>query len=115
MSFEFTIVYYSLSMVSFINNTQDMTEVVDAFPKTLFLAKKMIGLENDNFKKYVTCNKCSKLYSFKDAFTIDENGRKQSKLCNHIEYPNHINQPVVYSLSEASTKNMRYIDTSCMS
>ena len=42
------------------------------------------------FTKWVVCTKCDTLYSYKDSFKM-VNGKKVSKKCSFVPYPNHPN------------------------
>ena len=44
--------------------------------------------KDDDFIIYVVCPKCDSIYEYDDCVVFSE-GRKQSKLCRHIAYPNH--------------------------
>lgn len=59
----------------------------DLFPQSLHAMYKSVKYE-DNFKKYIVCLKCSKLYTYNES--IETIGRqKSSKLCNWVRYPEH--------------------------
>lgn len=49
---------------------------------------KVLANSKSQFSKYVVCRKCFTLYDLNDCFLIVE-GRQQSKLCNHMCFPNH--------------------------
>ena len=40
------------------------------FPKSLHLLKKQLGIDKDEFMKYVVCPKCGTLYNFDDCYAF---------------------------------------------
>ena len=61
----------------------------DKFPKTLYKAKKRLGVQADTFAKYVSCTKCHTIYTLDDATNSNSNGVKVSKKCCYVRYSNH--------------------------
>ena len=59
------------------------------FPKSLYMMKKYLGFSKDTFEKYVICEKCGSLYTFKGCFVTNATGRCKPKLCNHIAFRHH--------------------------
>ncbi len=57
-------------------------------PSTLYRAKKFLGHPEDNFKTYVVCPSCHKLYTFSECCKY-ENRKKVSKTCTFVRYPSH--------------------------
>ena len=62
--------------------------LVNVFPKNLYSMSKILASNKVQFSQYVVCRKCFTLYDLSDCFVRVE-GRQQSRLCNHICYPNH--------------------------
>lgn len=62
--------------------------VTSLFPATLYKLYKYVGLQKDNFTKFVVCKKCYKLYRYEDCVLLIE-GQQQSRKCNNIIFPNH--------------------------
>lgn len=58
-----------------------------ALPKTLYSARKYLK-SSKRCVEYVVCPKCSTLYLL-EACIITQNRTRISKLCDHIEFPNH--------------------------
>jgi hypothetical protein len=58
------------------------------FPGTLYCLKKQLGLEKDNFKKYVVCPKCHSLYTFDQCYDTVGSCNKPKK-CSFVKFPNH--------------------------
>ena len=53
------------------------------------MIKKYLGLSRDTFEKYVICEKCGSLYTFKECFVTNTTGNSTPKLYNHIAFRNH--------------------------
>lgn len=81
--------------------------LVRVFPKNVYAMSKYIDSKKIQFLRYVVCKKCYKLYILEDC-VLNIEGRKQSKLCNHISFPNHklaymrrpCNEPLLKDISE---------------
>ena len=58
------------------------------FPKSVHLLRKQLGLDKDRFIKYVVCPKCHTLYNFDDCYEL-VCGRKVTKKCTFVQFPNH--------------------------
>ena len=58
------------------------------FPKSLHLLRKQLGIDEDKFIKYVVCSKCHSLYMFDDCYDTVR-GKRVSKKCSYVQYPNH--------------------------
>ena len=58
-------------------------------PSSLYLARKLIGTQEDSFTKFVTCPTCHKIYNINDCKEKQVNGKEVSKKCNHVEFPFH--------------------------
>ena len=59
----------------------------DAFPNSLYLARKMLGL-SDQFHNFVPCPKCHKLYQNQEVTNFQQEGNPTIMNCQHIEFPN---------------------------
>ncbi|XP_070551750.1 uncharacterized protein [Ptychodera flava] len=55
------------------------------FPSSLYLMRKFLKLDRDDFQKFAVCPKCQKLYDFGECVEI-VNGQTQVRLCNNIMY-----------------------------
>ena len=73
------LIRYFLYILVTVLAIDNLKPVLDAFPKSIYIAKKIVGLHCDEFTQYVVCPKCHKLYD------IDTNIRR----CRNIQYPNH--------------------------
>ena len=74
---------------SFSNNWLAMCAI--AFPWSLYLFRRQVGLVGDKFTKYVVCPTCCSLYKFEDCFRT-VNGKHVSKTCSFVRFPNHKQQ-----------------------
>jgi len=62
--------------------------ILEQFPATLYSCKRLIGLESDQFIKWVICQKCDAIYSHEQSIkTI--NGKTVSAKCKRVLFPNH--------------------------
>jgi hypothetical protein len=59
-----------------------------SFPKSYHGLKKYLGLETDNFVKYVVCTRCNSVYNFEECHT-KINGKTVSKNCLYAALPHH--------------------------
>lgn len=59
------------------------------FPRSVHLLRKQLGIDQDQFIKYVVCPKCHHLYNFDDCYDTNLLGKKVSKKCTFVQYPNH--------------------------
>ncbi len=80
-----------------------------AFPGSLYLFRKQIGLDGDKFTKYVVCPSCCALYKFEDSFRA-VGTRKVSKTCSFVRFPKHKQRRMrnpcgTTLLKEVTTKN----------
>jgi len=64
-------------------------EMGNAIPVTLQSLHHLLSLQNEDFVKYVVCPSCDSIYEFNDCVEVGRNGQKESKLCQHVRFPNH--------------------------
>lgn len=89
-----------------------METLVRVFPQSIYAMSKLIYGEKIRFLKYVVCRKCYKLYHIEECL-VDIEDRKQSKLCNHICFPNHTlaymrrpyREPLLKDIAETGSPN----------
>lgn len=82
------IIKYILTLMQFVFGMAEFCSMVEAFPETLHKARRFLDFQGDRFIKFVVCPKCHKLYTFEQAQVLLQ-GKKQSKLCDFVKYPNH--------------------------
>jgi len=78
-----------LSLIYKVVAIPQLNDIIDAFPNSLYVAKKMTELNSSPFVKYVSCSSCSSIYDPKDCSEITRTGIKQSKQCDYVRFPNH--------------------------
>ena len=83
--------------------------VVDQLPQTIATAKKLIGTDRDRFSKYASCPKCHTIYPLDSCKLVLGDKSVQSRLCCHIEFPNH---PQVHRRCPCDTLLMKTVRTS---
>lgn len=59
-----------------------------AMPVTFFSAQKLVGLNRDDFMKYVCCPKCSAIYEYEECIS-QTTGRDVPKHCSSCKFPRH--------------------------
>lgn len=60
-------------------------------PNTISSAQSYIFThQSEDIHYFVVCPSCDSIYEYEECFTFSH-GRKQSKCCKHIAYPNHPN------------------------
>ena len=62
--------------------------LADRFPSTVTKMYEYLGLNSNDFVKYVVCPKCEALYKYEECFVF-RLGRNQALTCQHVEFPNH--------------------------
>ncbi|XP_066299236.1 uncharacterized protein [Branchiostoma lanceolatum] len=65
-----------------------------AIPRTIYMFRKRLGLDRNDFDRYVVCPTCDSVYPVKDAVVTVRGGngealRKKSAKCSHVEFPRH--------------------------
>jgi len=69
-------------------NHDVLNQFADLFPGNLGSAQKLLGLSADDFQKYVSCKKCSSIYTYQDSSHMERNMRVSQK-CSYVMFPNH--------------------------
>lgn len=82
------IIGYFLTMLQFCLQGDRFNNVLEMFPDTLFKARKYVGFDKDEFFKFVVCPKCTRLFTYDQAY-VTENGIRKTNKCDFVEYPNH--------------------------
>lgn len=81
--------YNLLRLLSSISPSQPLLSMTECCPKTLYSVRKMLGLVDDQFLEYVVCPQCHSIYELSQCIQQDAIGRKSSKRCWYIRFPNH--------------------------
>ena len=72
------------------------------------MLKKDLNLSVDCFEKYVICEKCGSLYTFKETLDTSITGRITPKTCSHVSFQNH---PHVFQRKPCGNKLLQTIIT----
>lgn len=62
--------------------------VAATFPSSVYILWRTLGLQKDNFQRFVVCKKCYALYKFEECIKVIE-GEQISALCSKVNFPNH--------------------------
>ena len=73
LAFIISSIFVCLQYLSNICSSNKLERIVASFPKTLYLARQMLRLNDDDFINYVTCPKCYSLHNYNDC-TGKKNG-----------------------------------------
>ena len=65
-----------------------LTGLACIFPKSFNLLKAKLGLNQDQFTKFVVCTKCDSLYKFEECY-MERLGRTVIKNCSFVSQENH--------------------------
>ena len=79
---------YFLATIQLSICNETFSNIVHNFPRTIHKARLYANLDRDEFRKFIVCPKCCKLYTFEQSSVV-RNGKKESKLCDHNAFPNH--------------------------
>lgn len=60
-------------------------KLILSFPGSLYLVRKFLNLDRDEFNKFVVCPKCTKLYKYDSCLTMINN-RQVAKKCSNTYY-----------------------------
>ena len=78
-----------------------------SFPSSLYMLKKYFGLHKDCFQKFVVCPKWNSLYNY-GYETVG--GRRLSRKCSFVEFPNHRQRAHRKSCNEILLKEVKLQD-----
>ena len=80
---------YFVKLLGTIYKCPALHKVSDRIPLKVITAEKILGIHDREVIEYVVCPSCHSIYSYEDCILTVGNGQTQSKLCQHIKYPNH--------------------------
>lgn len=63
--------------------------IATVMPASIYMLRKFLGSERDNFRQYVLCPSCSSIYLRDEGFYKDSTGAKSPKRCKYVRFPNH--------------------------
>ena len=61
---------------------EHLADLIKAFPTSIYLLWQYLGLDRDNFTKYVVCPNCTKLYGYEDCVE-SVGGKTVGKTCTN--------------------------------
>ena len=64
-------------------------QISDLLPCSVYMIRKHLGVNHDDFEKFIVCPKCSSCYKPEDCVRILSNGRKKGEHCSFVKFPNH--------------------------
>lgn len=73
-------------LIGMLDNT--MSILYNLFPKSHYKIKQILGIDDDDFYKYVVCPKCKSIYNYEDCFDR-RSGQRVSAKCKYVPWPNH--------------------------
>ena len=47
-----------------------LQNIIDVFPSTLCKARRIVGIDRDDFDKYIVCSNCDEIYEYNAAFEL---------------------------------------------
>lgn len=63
-----------------------LISLASLIPLTMYSLRNCLGIEKDNFEKFVVCGKCTKLFKPHECIA-NENGVQRAKVCNNVLFP----------------------------
>lgn len=100
------IISYFIQLMKLITSAETLDMLLEIFPRTIYKIKRLLGLDRDDFIKYVCCPKCNHLYKYIDATSTDRNGVVRSTLCSYIRFENHTQAKMRQPCGEALMKEV---------
>ena len=59
-----------LVLISCQVRSQNLDALIEVFPTSLYKARKIAGVNRDDFDKYVVCPTCDETYNYEESFQI---------------------------------------------
>ena len=75
--------YQFLSIINCNIGSPFLHELLAIFPTSVYLLRKLISLDRDNFTKYVVCPRCHKLYNMNECTKTNGRGEIVSVQCSN--------------------------------
>lgn len=71
---------------------RDGKQFYSQIPCNILQAQKLLWkTTKEHFIEFVVCPKCHSVYNYKDCY-VTKAGKKESKACEHVSFPNHPQQ-----------------------
>jgi len=74
-------------VLSTLCESEYLSKLVFIFPSSLYLLRKFVVFDRDNFIKYAVCPKCAKVYNLKECTELDIYGQRSIRHCNQKKFP----------------------------
>ena len=78
-----------LELVAGIVQCKTLKTIAELLPRSLYMIRKYLGVNRDDFEKFIVCPKCSSCYKPEDCVRTLSNGRKKGERCSFVEFPRH--------------------------
>ena len=66
-----------------------MAGVASIFPSSLYLIRKHLNIDRDNFDRYIVCSKCFKLHNLEDVVYLNSRNEKSAHSCDFAPFCNN--------------------------
>ena len=84
----FTFLHIVFTVLHSVCPTPFLYAVISLLPCSIYVARKLLHLHDDDFIHYVVCPKCENLYEYNEC--INHVGNElESKHCSYIAFKNH--------------------------
>ncbi|KAG9270975.1 hypothetical protein AMEX_G13841 [Astyanax mexicanus] len=89
-----TILRHVMLILTSILSVEPMRRIAASIPSSLYMFRKRLSMNRDDFAQYVVCPVCSSVYSHENAVLNIHDGRgkivrKKSAKCSHVDFPGH--------------------------
>ncbi|PFX11902.1 hypothetical protein AWC38_SpisGene24223 [Stylophora pistillata] len=78
-----------INLLATVSQSIIIKESAILFPHSLFRIRNCLGINRDDFEKFIVCHKCSSIYKPEECVRTLTNGRKKGERCKFVEFPNH--------------------------
>lgn len=78
-----------LDLMARLIQSKALKQLSSLLPQSLYMIRKHLGINRDDFEKFVVCPKCSSCYKPEDCVRTLSNGRKKGERCSFVEFPHH--------------------------
>ena len=66
-----------------------LKQFASSIPRTIPTLEKLAGINQQKYKSYVMCQKCSCIYEWDEAYTENMMGIRHTNHCSYVPYPRH--------------------------
>ncbi|XP_019632058.1 PREDICTED: uncharacterized protein LOC109475736 [Branchiostoma belcheri] len=88
------VIGFILNMLGCLLNIEVIKNLATMFPRTMYMLRKKLSVQRDDFTRYVVCPTCDSVYTVDEATKVVRNGRgkvvkRKSQKCSFVEFPRH--------------------------